>query len=62
MGALRNIDTVPFRYGLNTYKHNLIGIFKYLGELFEGWEPNPLTARSPVLKKIKVNDFAPVVA
>lgn len=56
------IDTVTFKYGLNSNKHNIIGIFKCLRELLEGWKPNPLTARSPILKKIKVNDLATVVA
>lgn len=56
------IRTVSFKYRLNSHKLDVIGFFKFLSELFEGWEPNPLTARSPVLKKIKVNHFAPVVA
>ena len=52
---------MAFKYGLNTHKHNIIGIFKYLGKLFKGWKPNPLATGSPVLKKIKINDLAPVV-
>jgi hypothetical protein len=47
---------------LNPHKQDVINFIKFLCELFEGWEPHPLTARSPVLKKIKVNDLSPIVA
>lgn len=56
------IDTESFKHRLNTHKYNIIALFKGLGQLFEGWKPNPLATRSPVLKEIQIDDLAAIVA
>ena len=55
------IDGETFKNRLNAQKHDIIAAFKGLGQLFEGWKPNPLAARSPVLKEVQINDLATIV-
>jgi len=56
------VYTVAFKNSLHGPEYDLIIIIKNLGQLSKGWEPHPLTARSPVLKEIEIYYFAPVVA
>ena len=59
---VRGIGAVALEYRLDGQKHDLVVALECLCQFFESWEPHLLTPRSPILKKIEVNDLAAIVA
>ena len=55
------IDAVPLENSLHRNEFYPVIAFKRPGQFLNSWEPQLLTPRSPVLEKIKVNDFAAIV-